>query len=81
MRYSKTLADLAKNDDRIEEYHFDTDVHWLYCAPGWLFSESLTRTNHEWTVKDVLSVYRFGIEKGVIENGNTYPLDKQSKAA
>ena len=34
--YSKTLANLAKKrSDKIEEYVYDPDGHWLYLQKGW----------------------------------------------
>lgn len=78
MRYSKVLQRLVENDQRLDEYSFEPDGHFLYCKTGWIFGSSECTGERADTVKELLDDYKT-IEQGVFEDGFTRPMTEQEK--
>ena len=73
MKRSVVLDRLAEcHKEKIEEYVFDRDGHWIFLNLGWIQQDMETGTIHEPTVKGTLEYFR-NIELGVVFKGNLYP--------
>lgn len=58
MKASQTLRALAKTSEKVKEYEFDGESHWLHLENGYICTLTETHSIHEDTVLETLHVFR-----------------------